>query len=134
MTDGVRHRSLREMPTFDQRVQRRHQLPARRWREQRCVVADAQRHIAADPRQRRGWFAEVALDQFELAHGQDLIRGETRASVLVRPQLARGLVHHCIDELVAIGGAEALRQRHGFADSDAEGNIRMRAQFDQADQ
>src|SRR6185436_5784916 len=49
--------------------------------------------------------------------------------VLLRTQFARGGVQHGVDELVAVGGAEALGETHGFVDHDAIRDIRRGLEF-----
>ena len=97
--------------------------PSGRRRQQRRVVADAEAHVAA----RRAAAAEVAVDECEFSERH--VR--PAASVLVGPQLARGAIQHGVHELVAVGGAEALRERHRLVDDDAVRHIGARAELEQ---
>src|SRR5580698_2508274 len=54
--------------------------------------------------------------------------------VFVRPNLFRRPVQHGIHELVAVGGAEALRERDRFVDGDAVGDVGLRGELEQADE
>src|SRR5690349_1920965 len=50
-------------------------------------------------------------------------------SVFVRPQRARGPIEHGIDELVTVGGAEALRETDTFVDHHSIRHFRSRLQL-----
>ena len=108
MTDRRRRGARREVHAFDQRVGDRHQLARGRRHEHRAVIADADAHIGA----LRAEIREVLADELEFdCHGHTARRSRPcrkLASVLVRTQLVRGGVQHRVDELVAVGGAEAL--------------------------
>ena len=120
--------AMREVPAFDQRVERRHQLLPGGGSQQCGIVADAQHHTTA-PVLRSVRSAEVAIDQFEFTQRHSRV-----PLMLVGSQLARGPVHHGVDELVAVGGAEAPRQPHRLADHHAERHFGMGAQLLHADQ
>src|SRR6202451_2415395 len=57
-----------------------------------------------------------------------------RPSVLARAQFARGPIQHGVDELVAVGGTEALGKSHRLADGHAERHIGLRGELVQADE
>ena len=77
-------------------------------REHGRVVADAEHDVGVAARAR-----EVARDDLELADQAPL-----PDLAAPRAQLARALVEHCVHELVAVGGAVALRELHGLVDDD----------------
>jgi len=94
------------MAAFDQRVGGCHQRPGRRNLEQRGVVTDAQQHVIA-----RAGPAEKRSIQVEFAERHGRRRSGASASggrLLRRAESAGGPVQHRVDELVPIGGAEAL--------------------------
>jgi hypothetical protein len=95
---GVRARE--EVHTFDDGVDGRDELRARRHAQDRGVVADAQHDVVA-----RGAAAcEEALDQ--RLFRQSILRHAAR-SPLLRAQLARRAVEDGVHELVSVLGAEA---------------------------
>jgi len=95
------------------------------------VVADTDQYVA--PRNRPG---KVSRDELEFAERHGRHRSGTaavRGCLFCRAQLARSTVKHGVDELVPVGGAEALGELHALVDDDAVGHVRSMQQLEQAD-
>ena len=93
-------------------------------REHRSVVADAEDDVAVAVRTR-----EVTRDDFELAD-QGALLGCTALTRSSR----EALVEHRVDELVAIGGAVALRELHGFVDDDLARHVVAKLELCESEQ
>ena len=95
------------------RIDRGYELRAGRTLEQRGIIADTQRtseRIAPALRKYRSISANSDS-------------GHALAQCLVRPQRARRPIEHRVDELVAVGGAEAFREAHRLVDGDTIGHL-----------